>query len=92
MHYYLRCLIKVRYIFLYRTPEINSFLNSDDVSEGDDFETDCVGEILNVEKVIHIEAQSCNIEKHDVSKLFILEMQYLFKYIVFTKMNIEKNR
>ncbi|XP_043480567.1 trimethylguanosine synthase [Leptopilina heterotoma] len=59
---YIYCLCSRVFI---RTPEINSFLNSDDVSEGDDFETDCVGEILNVEKVIHIEAQSCNIEKHD---------------------------
>lgn len=53
--------------FFYRTPEIHSFINADDVSEGDEVETECVGEIINVEEIIHIEAQSCNIEKQDVS-------------------------
>lgn len=47
-----------------RTPETRTILASEDASEGEDIDGDCVGEMVDLSKGSGMEIQS--IEKHDV--------------------------
>lgn len=61
--------IRKTIIYFCRNPDVYTVLASEDVSEGEDNDGDCIGEMLDSHKKSVIETQS--IEKHDVWQFVI---------------------
>ena len=61
-----------------RTPEVYAILNTEDISESEDFERDNVNEALDIHEHTLLKLQSCNIENHDVSFGLSINTDYIF--------------